>query len=238
MLDYYWPGNVRELQNRIMQAVILCEGSELGVGDLELESAPTGQTVEMDLSMMGPGAVRVARSLSDGLDVDLDHNHGSPEQSWDSLRSALAKQIETALGDGSKQPVPLGTWLMEDIVLQAYEASGGVSGRARALLGVPETTFRRRLRKATSKAHAELLTRKPHWDAVARLLAGLVRTKGLADDDVLQTARRILLEEVTTRVDEPSVGAALMGVTVRTYRRWVSSEQDLAIEDRSLASTG
>jgi diguanylate cyclase (GGDEF)-like protein len=40
MLDYYWPGNVRELQNRVMQAVILCEGPELCVSDLELESTP------------------------------------------------------------------------------------------------------------------------------------------------------------------------------------------------------
>ena len=75
--------------------------------------------------------------------------------------SALTRQIQAALDDPLGQPVPLGTWLMEDIVLSAYGATGEVSGRARALLGVPETTFRRRLRKAISKAKAQLLMRKP-----------------------------------------------------------------------------
>ena len=37
-----WPGNVRELQNRIMQAVILCEGSQLGPDELGLTSLPGG----------------------------------------------------------------------------------------------------------------------------------------------------------------------------------------------------
>ena len=222
MLEHDWPGNVRELQNRIMQAVILCEGTELGVNELELEHTSTGQTVEMDLSMMGPGAVRVARSLSTAGKSGTELNGATAEESWDALRAALGQQVDAALADPSGQPVPLGSWLMEDIVLQAYEAGGGVSERARALLGIPETTFRRRLTKATSKARAELLTRKPQWGTLTPLIAKLVRTKDLAKSDVLQAARRILLEEVVARVDNPTVGAALMGVTVRTFRRWTS----------------
>jgi len=237
MLDHYWPGNVRELQNRVMQAVILCEGTELGVDELDLERTPTGQTVEMDLSMMGPGALRVARSLDTMDEAGPLLSDNTPEDSWEALRDALGKQIEVALADPSGQPVPLGTWLMEDIVLQAYEASGGVTGRARALLGIPETTFRRRLRKATSKARAELLTRKPHWNGVVPLIATLVRTKEISSGDVLQRARRMLLDEIVARVDAPTVGAALMGVTVRTYRRWTSTTADGTVET-SLASTG
>ncbi len=34
---YPWPGNVRELENRIRQAVILCDGAEIGCRDLALE---------------------------------------------------------------------------------------------------------------------------------------------------------------------------------------------------------
>jgi diguanylate cyclase (GGDEF)-like protein len=237
MLDHYWPGNVRELQNRVMQAVILCEGDELGVDELELEHTPTGQTVEMDLSMVGPGAVRVARSLNLRDDPTPLQTANTPEDSWKALRDALGKQIDVVLADPSGQPVPLGTWLLEDIVLQAYDASGGIPGRARTMLGIPETTFRRRLRKATSKARAELLTRKPHWRMVAPLIGALVRTKGIAKGDVLQTARQTLLDEVVARVDSPAVGAALMGVTVRTFRRWTSKSEDDAVRT-SLASTG
>ncbi len=36
---YPWPGNVRELEHRILQAVLLSEGSELGPEDLELDRA-------------------------------------------------------------------------------------------------------------------------------------------------------------------------------------------------------
>jgi hypothetical protein len=38
--------------------------------------------------------------------------------------------------------------------------------------------------------------------------------------DVLDTARSVLLQEVTSHIDDPVRGAALMGVTLRTYRRW------------------
>jgi two-component system NtrC family response regulator len=36
---YDWPGNVRELENRIKRAVIMAEGRQVGVSDLELEPA-------------------------------------------------------------------------------------------------------------------------------------------------------------------------------------------------------
>ena len=141
------------------------------------------------------------------------------------------EQIRAVLETRDASPVPLGTWLMEDLVLHAYEASGSVSGRARARLGIPETTFRRRLRKASAKARADLLTRTPEWRAVTPVIVALVRSGAASDGDVLQRARRVLLEEIASRTNDASLGAALMGVTVRTYRRWTS-----AVESSSLVS--
>jgi DNA-binding NtrC family response regulator len=41
LLRYNWPGNIRELENAIERAVLLCEGTELAIGDLRLgETAP------------------------------------------------------------------------------------------------------------------------------------------------------------------------------------------------------
>jgi len=36
LISYYWPGNVRELENVIERAVVLCEGSEIGLNDLPI----------------------------------------------------------------------------------------------------------------------------------------------------------------------------------------------------------
>ena len=49
-----WPGNVRELENRILQAVLLSEGTEIGPEDLDLEQAmpPATATLEMDLGQL------------------------------------------------------------------------------------------------------------------------------------------------------------------------------------------
>jgi hypothetical protein len=152
--------------------------------------------------------------------------NGGPREAWDDLRRALRRQVVEAIG--TRQPVPLGTWLIEDLVLSAYEAAGGVSGRARALLGIPETTFRRKLTKATSQERAGLLTRTPPWNEVSPAIAAVVRSSDEAREDVLDRARSVLLHEVTAHVDDPVRGACLMGVTVRTYRRWAEDLDRLA----------
>ena len=221
LIEHTWPGNVRELSNRIMQAVILSERPEIGWRELELESLPAEQTVEMDLSVMKRASAQ--RDLETRLvpgPLDPPGGPRSPEEAWEELRVALRRQVVEAVADGAREPLPLGTWLIEDLVLSAFEAAGAVSGRARALLGIPETTFRRKLSKATSQERAGLLTRRPPWNEVGPSIAALVRSSEVAREDVLDTARSVLLHEVISHIDDPVRGAALMGVTVRTYRRW------------------
>jgi diguanylate cyclase (GGDEF)-like protein len=221
LIEHTWPGNVRELSNRIMQAVILSERSEIGWRELELETLPPEQTVEIDLSVIKRASAQrdVETRLVPGPLGPRDEAR-SPEEAWEELRLALRAQVVEAVADGAREPLPLGTWLIEDLVLSAYEAANGVSGRARALLGIPETTFRRKLQKATSQERAGLLTRRPPWNEVGPSIVALVRSSEEAREDVLDTARSVLLHEVISHIDDPVRGAALMGVTVRTYRRW------------------
>jgi diguanylate cyclase (GGDEF)-like protein len=235
--DHAWPGNVRELQNRIMQAVILCEGPVIGVRELELETLPADQTVELDVSGMKRSASdpEFTRSPSDERSVreraaaprTAAPPPLSPDDAWRALRIALRHQVATALGGGRIEPLPVGTWLLEDLVLEAYDAAEGVTGRARALLGIPETTFRRKLQKASSQMRAGLLTRRPPWDEMRPRIADLVRSTETAASDVLHTARSLLLTEVASQTDDPIRGAALMGITVRTYRRWMEELSEL-----------
>jgi diguanylate cyclase (GGDEF)-like protein len=231
MLEHAWPGNVRDLQNRIMQAVILCEGSEIGVRELELEHVPPEQTVEMDLSAMKRAATVIAAARATSEESSATNGgarrHTSVE-AWEALRLALRRQVAEAVADDAKEPLPIGSWLDEDLVLQAYETAGGVSGRARVILGVPETTFRRKLQKATSRERAGILTRRPPWNEVHPRITDLVRTLDVAQSDVLHLARSLLLQEVVTHIGDPARGAALMGVTVRTFRRWAADLADLS----------
>jgi two-component system NtrC family response regulator len=62
---YPWPGNVREMENYVKRAVIMADGSRIGVEDLGL-SAPAGEPEPVNLREVRDEAERKAiiRALS------------------------------------------------------------------------------------------------------------------------------------------------------------------------------
>jgi len=221
LLDHQWPGNVRELQNLMMRAVILCDGDRLDVGDLgPLIDAGPAPSQPQDHSA-APFVRTVEIPETPPLSADVA---ASKAASWDELRALVAREIEVALAEGMAVARPLGKWLGEDLVREAHVAVGGVARRAASMLGLPESTFGRRLRKAEVHEASGLATRTPSWREVRSILSQLV---GNGDSDasggLLERVLRLLLEEIVDQVaGDVETGSALLGVTPPTYRRRVA----------------
>jgi hypothetical protein len=152
----------------------------------------------------------------------------SPEQVQERLRLALGRQIE-ALSGGRGEPIlPLGRWLNEDLVLAAAAACGGVSRQAASLLGIPETTFRRRYAKARNASQAGLAGRSGTWEEVRKLLPRLLEASSEENGDLITAAGQLLLREIVSRYpSDVRVGAGLLGVTPPTYRRRLRELQQI-----------
>ncbi len=225
LLDYDWPGNVRELQNRMMQAVILCETDRLGPGELAL---PVG----------GPRSVPAAeRESAPATAGESARPAGRPapattDELLEELRRALGRQIEATGKGPGRLNFPLGRWLGDDLILEAAEAGEGVARRGAEIVGLPETTFRRRLQKASQQNEAGLATRSGTWDEVRQLLADLVRRDDVAGRELVKETEVILLAEIRGRFPrDVRTGSALLGVTPPTFRRRVAALDEASGEN-------
>lgn len=230
MLSHPWPGNVRELQNRILQAVITAEGDFIGEEDLRLsvqKQAPAGGRE----AVLEFASVTQPRSAADdslhGTGRDNDPGTEPVLQCRERLSLLLKEQVrETLAGDGL--PSPLGRWLEDDLVMLAADAAGNNLRRAARQAGMAETTFRRRMEKVQREQAQGGMVRNDGWSRVRVLLSEMVQAN--QGEDLLEQLRVLLLEEVRLQVeDNARLGAALMGVTVPTYRRWSSSKLQEAV---------
>jgi hypothetical protein len=108
------------------------------------------------------------------------------------------------------------------MVLAADEAADGVARRGSSLLGMPESTYRRHLGKARASLETGTSMRIPQWLAVQTVFSELLALGGPETaGSVVIRARQMLLEEVVAQFeDDDKAGAAMMGVTVPTYRNW------------------
>jgi diguanylate cyclase (GGDEF)-like protein len=228
LLEHDWPGNVRELQNRVMQAVILCRGETIGIEALgftgERRSEPSGVS-----GAEGPRENANATPAPDGSPALGEHcpdRQGDPvEDVWSELRQTLGRRIDEVLrGEGSARVVPVGRWINDDLVLEAYRAADEVHSRAAPLLGLAETTFRRRLHKAKTQSEAGLSPRPDDWAEVRSRIAELVAAGNPEGLNVVLQTRTLLLEELLRRLpDDVKLGAGLMGVTEVTFQRWATN---------------
>lgn len=207
MIRHRWPGNVRELQNKILQCVILSEGDEIGPEALGM--GPRSRLTAVGSSSVDIGPDSLEAEDQDRMVSDL----------WSELRAQLSERIRRTAGASPPLRLPLGTWLRDDLLVEAALTTDEVVREAAALVGMPESTYRRRLRSAREQEAAGLATRMEDWDEVRQILSRLTQMASIGEGGLHPRTQTVLLEEIVAQfADNPRVGAQLLGVSPPTYR--------------------
>jgi diguanylate cyclase (GGDEF)-like protein len=225
LLRNSWTGNVRELQNRILQAVVMSDTEKIDWPELGLNEADTsGQfgvsrpvSTEPEQLLREPfnHSVTAYSHVEQPVPISLE----VADNPMEALRRGLAHHVEMALRSGAA--VPLGRWLISDLLLAADAAVNGVARRASVLLGMAETTFRRQLLKARQESLVGQSVRTPDWSALKPIFARIISTAREAPgQNLVDQVSQLLLEEVVAHAPHnDNLGSALLGVTKPTYQR-------------------
>ena len=212
LLAHSWPGNIRELQNTILQAVVLSEGECLEAVDLHLPPTPADpQPVPTPRAL----ASREARPVEAGRAADTP---ASFDTAWAALQTALEADVRAAAAARPRLGLPLGRWLGHELVLVAHAGAAGVGARAAARIGLPQTTFARRLRQA--ETDRTLTSRSQSWGAVRSALADVVAARDLPPGGLSDRVDALLLGVILAHDPLPlAYAAVLMGLSSPTMKQ-------------------
>ena len=143
------------------------------------------------------------------------------------LRHWLSRDITACIEALPAMPPPVAHWLTLSLVEAAQSISsdiskrepGSVTRRAAKLLGVPESTYRRRLGEINHGGKD--VGRKEVWTERAPVLQKLVEANDLAAQNLLEGWKQSLLSEVLDRLGHKTkVAASMMNTTEQTLRKW------------------
>jgi DNA-binding NtrC family response regulator len=222
LLGHSWPGNVRELHNRILQSVILSDSTEIHPINLGL-SVPGDSTSVRAIStlhapMQQDSSTKQLESEGAPLSTDTDL--------WFTLRRFLGEQIDLASQGPASLKFPLGSWLRDDLLVETDIAVSRVARKAAAIVGMPESTFRRRLRQALDQEQSGLATRSESWPEVREVLNRLAVLAKEGEEGLLHRTQSVLLQEILERFSgDVRSGSQLLGVSPPTFRRRIEEQQ-------------
>ena len=220
-----WPGNVRQLRNvaRRLAATHCATHHDAG-------TALAGDDLALAESLLALEPTKVPTPAPSDPAWEPPSREGSEEsQGLDELFMELDAEIRReveAVAAGRRALTPLGRWLEDDLILVALQQAEGVVSRGADKLGLAETTYRRRLERAQSAREERPTT--PH--SFASLLPRLIAAGPPAGSDLLTRVREAMLAAVEQTLP-PRQAAAVLGVTVRTYRRWTQNASEPPTED-------
>ena len=225
MLAHPWPGNIRELQNMILQAVVMSESDRLEVHDLALPQAVGAAAPHVVAALASRSVAAEPPAAPEGppdTSPDAEPSSGVGGDGWSRLRAALDAEVRAAAAAQPRASLPLGRWLADDLVLAALDVAGGTRARAANRLGLPLTTFARRLAQAV--AERPISTRPPTWTAVSEGLAEVLAAPQPALADAIEA---LLLDVVVIRVPgHLAYAASLLDLSTPTLKRRLAARAD------------
>lgn len=224
--SYPWPGNVRELKHSMLKACLECSNNQIEPSDIgfsqPLLSRPTA-----------PGERVPADASAAASKLQNPHPHSAPQTAaslWQDLEQSLRECCQAAV-DGELR-LPIGTWVMEALIRAANERAAGVAKHGATLLQLPESTYRRQLDRIRQTDQTGLAVLHPLFQPSISLIDGWLAATVTEQPDAEQRpclvdqVRALLLGIVAELLpDQPSFGAALMGVTAPTYRRHLQAQR-------------
>ena len=201
MSSYAWPGNVRELRNKMIRAVILCQGDLIDTPELDLQT----DDLQPPPAIQGQAAEQGTDSLTE-------------------IESAIREAMEAQLAQCLENDIllPLGQWLEQDLILAALESSGQVNLQAASSLGIPESTLRRKLARYRSTGLRRPADFETHWQPLIAMLPAWISAATREGLDPVGHLHQLLLGLVDRRANTQSQAAALVGVSPPTYRRQIN----------------
>lgn len=224
MRQHPWHGNISEIRQRVVSALEQKPGAEwLTPVDLKL--------------FLGDRAI--SGSLQPPLQGSADHGSASGGYSPSALQElelVLAERVNQLLL--AQAPLPLGTWLEDEIVLAALVRYRGKHGASADFLQTSRRNIVRWL--PTIASRQALRDGCALWQEPARLVADWVRGLGNAGVSPLVAGQGLLLELLEAQGDLATVElrARMLGVSRPTYGKRLREWRALSLPTQQALAHG
>ncbi len=210
MLVHEWLGNISEMRQRIVQA---------------LEASDNDWITPVDLGIYKSNASSDAPSLS-SPESFLDAVDKIPAAE-DNYTPTPREQLNLALGEAVNEIVqkgivlPLGAWLVDDIVLATKQRYRGSMRSAADFLHTNPRNFTRWAPKIEQRESER--NGSPIWHDSRRLVAEWVSATSLSPESPLDEARNMLLSHLEKLGDSLRIAtrAKIMAMSTPTYQKRV-----------------